>query len=161
MSTFQEDTVTSSKVHVECTFPRLDVNLHSKDVFENIYNRQEIQHLCYQFSAKEMSMASQWLLVSCCACCSLFCLVSSGTYEAAFMTDLFQCPLQYVKSGQNNSLHISRLLKSCKRICFSGIAEVSVRIPVQGPVSQKSRKFSGLFRLPQFLFIYIFATPRF
>ncbi|XP_029191275.2 LOW QUALITY PROTEIN: autophagy-related protein 2 homolog A-like [Acropora millepora] len=39
MSTFQEDTVTSSKVHVECTFPRLDVNLHSKDVFENIYNR--------------------------------------------------------------------------------------------------------------------------
>ena len=39
MSTFQEDTVTSSKVHVECTFPRLDVNLHTKDVFENIYNR--------------------------------------------------------------------------------------------------------------------------
>lgn len=39
MSRFQEDTVSSSKVHVECTFPRLDVNLHTKDVFENIYNR--------------------------------------------------------------------------------------------------------------------------
>lgn len=39
MTKFQEDTVASSKVHVECTFPRLDVNLHTKDVFENIYNR--------------------------------------------------------------------------------------------------------------------------
>jgi len=39
MTKFQEDTVSSSKVHVECTFPRLDVNLHTKDVFENIYNR--------------------------------------------------------------------------------------------------------------------------
>lgn len=39
MTRFQEDTVSSSKVHVECTFPRLDVNLHTKDVFENIYNR--------------------------------------------------------------------------------------------------------------------------
>lgn len=39
MTKFQEDTVSSSKVHVECTFPRLDVNLHTKDDFENIYNR--------------------------------------------------------------------------------------------------------------------------
>ena len=39
MTRFQEDTVSSSKVHVECTFPRLDANLHTKDVFENIYNR--------------------------------------------------------------------------------------------------------------------------
>ena len=41
MGQFQEDAVSSSKVHVECTFPRLDVNLHTKDVFENIYNRYE------------------------------------------------------------------------------------------------------------------------
>lgn len=39
MTKFQDDTVSSSKVHVECTFPRLDVNLHTKDVFETIYNR--------------------------------------------------------------------------------------------------------------------------
>lgn len=39
MTKFQDYTVASSKVHVECTFPRLDVNLHTKDVFENIYNR--------------------------------------------------------------------------------------------------------------------------
>lgn len=39
MTKFQDDTVSSSKLHVECTFPRLDVNLHTKDVFENIYNR--------------------------------------------------------------------------------------------------------------------------
>lgn len=39
MSRFQEDTVSTSKVHVECTFPNLDVNLHTKNIFENIYNR--------------------------------------------------------------------------------------------------------------------------
>lgn len=39
MTKFQDDTVSSSKLHIECTFPRLDVNLHTKDVFENIYNR--------------------------------------------------------------------------------------------------------------------------
>ena len=39
MSRFQEDTVSTSKVHVECTFPKLDVNLHTKNIFENIYNR--------------------------------------------------------------------------------------------------------------------------
>lgn len=39
MGKFQEDTVVTSRVHVECSFPRFDVNLHTKDVFENIYNR--------------------------------------------------------------------------------------------------------------------------
>lgn len=39
MSKFQEETVSTSRVHVECTFPRFDVNLHTKEVFENIYNR--------------------------------------------------------------------------------------------------------------------------
>ena len=39
MGKFQEDTVLTSRVHVECSFPRFDVNLHTKDVFENIYNR--------------------------------------------------------------------------------------------------------------------------
>ncbi|XP_020613758.1 autophagy-related protein 2 homolog A-like [Orbicella faveolata] len=48
MTKFQEDTVASSKVHVECTFPRLDVNLHTKDVFENIYNRLASDLLLWQ-----------------------------------------------------------------------------------------------------------------
>lgn len=39
MRKFQEDTVATSRVHVECSFSRFDVNLHTKDVFENIYNR--------------------------------------------------------------------------------------------------------------------------
>ena len=39
MSKFQEDTTSSSRVHLECTFPKIDINLHTKNVFELIYNR--------------------------------------------------------------------------------------------------------------------------
>ena len=39
MAKFQEDTTATSKVHIECSFPQLDVNLHTDDIFEQIYNR--------------------------------------------------------------------------------------------------------------------------
>ncbi|XP_032229224.2 autophagy-related protein 2 homolog B isoform X2 [Nematostella vectensis] len=39
MHNFQQDTIATSQCRIEFTLPRLDINLHTKDLFEKIYNR--------------------------------------------------------------------------------------------------------------------------